>query len=152
MKTQYWIQPSRFNETEFEVFATKTHMADTDSATFVGRFLSKEDAQDWINSQGEERQWNENSSLSSSKSRPTPSPVTPFSSFSLNPNSNPSLNKSHDNHLFHFRRLPHDSFWNGPIFPSNWRWFDSSGQRFDPWNGRRDSAAYAPSRSLLSIR
>ena len=61
MKTHYWIQPSRFNETEFEVFMTKTHPADTDSATFVGRFLSKEDAQNWIETIAEEREWNEKS-------------------------------------------------------------------------------------------
>lgn len=56
MKTHYWTQPSRFNETEFEVFMTKTHPADTDSATFVGRFLSKEDAQNWIETISEERE------------------------------------------------------------------------------------------------
>ena len=57
MKTQYWIQPSRFNETEFEVFTSgKTHPADSDAYTFVGRFLSKEDAQNWIETIAEERE------------------------------------------------------------------------------------------------
>jgi hypothetical protein len=57
MKNHYWIQPSRFNETEFEVFTSgKTHPADSDAYAFVGRFLSKEDAQNWIETIAEERE------------------------------------------------------------------------------------------------
>ena len=51
MKNHYWIQPNRFNETEFEVYTSgEIHPLHCDSSSFVGSFATKEEADHWISS------------------------------------------------------------------------------------------------------